>query len=337
MAYVHIPFDFTPYGGPANGTLIDIVLQEQDAAKNVVFEWVASQHLPIEDTDQELNTTEPVDFLHTNAIEVDDDGNWLLSHRHFSEITKINRQTGDVMWRMGGASNEFTFTNDIGFSRQHNIVRLDNGNITIFDNGNSHNPPHSRALEYTIDEVAKTVTLVWKYPQDTSEFSPAMGNYQRLPLGNSLIGWGTTPKITEVLSNGTVALEMLLGGLSYRAYRYPWTGTPTAAPRATVRYNTDPTAVNLYTSWNGATDITSYNVYAGSTTATMSLIGSIPSSGFETEISLTNLPPDTCFFQTKPVHAQGNPTPYSNSAFRVDLPVCIDQLTRSTIPLMYRE
>ncbi len=335
MAYVHVPFDFTPYGGPANGTLIDIVLQEQDENKNVVFEWVASEHLPIEDTEANLNTTDPVDFLHTNAIEVDDDGNWLLSHRHFSEITKINRQTGDVMWRMGGVSNEFTFTNDIGFSRQHNIIRLDNGNITIFDNGNAHNPPHSRAIEYAIDEINKTVTRVWMYPDDTSEYSPAMGNHQRLPLGNSLIGWGTSPKITEVMNNGTVALEMLLGGLSYRAYRYPWSAAPAAAPRATARYDADPTAVTLYTSWNGATDITSYDVYAGPTAATVSLVGNAPHDGFETSIAVTNLPPDTCFFQTKPVHSQGNPTPFSNVAFRVDLPVCAAQLYHSFMPAVY--
>jgi hypothetical protein len=165
MAYVPMPFDLTPYGGPANGILVDIVLQEQDANKNVVFEWHGLDHMPIEDTHVDLNVTTPVDYLHTNAIAVDDDGNWLLSHRNFSEITKISRQTDNIIWRMGGgAGNEFTFTNDSGFYNQHNINRLENGNITLFDNGNFHSPPHSRGVEYTIDEVAKTATRVWQYP-----------------------------------------------------------------------------------------------------------------------------------------------------------------------------
>jgi hypothetical protein len=336
IAYVLIPYDLSPWGGPVDGILVDVVLQEQDANKNVVFEWFASEHLPIGDTQMEINTTEPLDFLHTNAIEVDDDGNWLLSHRHFSEITKINRQTGEIIWRMGGKSNEFTFTNDIGFSFQHDIRRLENGNITLFDNGNFHSPPHSRAIEYAIDEVAKTVTRVWSYPEDESEVSLAMGNFQRLPNGNSFIGWGTQPKVSEVEPDGTLALEIEMGSIMYRAFRYPWNGTPIESPRTAVQYSVDPTTVTLYTSWNGATDIVSYDVYAGPTLATLSKITNVPRSGFETEIPLSGLPADTCFFRTQPIHDEGNLTPFSNTVFRVDLPVCWDQLNHSFNPVMVK-
>jgi hypothetical protein len=333
LAYDLVPYDFSQWGGPVNGTLVDIILQEQDADKNVVFEWVASEHLPIGDTHANLATTSPVDFLHTNAVEVDNDGNWLLSHRHFSEITKIDRQTGDVIWRLGGAGNEFTFTNDIRFTLQHDIRRLENGNITIFDNGNFHIPAHSRMLEYAIDEVAKTVTRVWTYPGDGSEYSDAMGNFQRLPNGNSFIGWGTQPKVTEVLPDGTVAFEMLLDSRNYRAFRFPWNGTPADPPRGVIQYDADPTAVTIYTSWNGATDITSYDIYAGSNPSALSLVGSGPRTGFETTISVGGLPADTCVFKTKPIHAQGSETPFSNLMFRVDILACWDLLNRSFMPL----
>jgi hypothetical protein len=336
LAYVPIPFDLSPFGGPANGTLIEIVIQEQDADKNVVFEWVGSEHMPIGDTEVNINTTDPVDFLHTNAVAVDNDGNWLLSHRNFNEITKISRQTGDIIWRMGGAGNEFTFINDIGFYNQHNINRLDNGHLLLFDNGNGHTPPHSRMVEYIVDEVAKTVTLHEMYPAGTEGFSVAMGNAQRLSNGNSMIGWGTQPKLTEVQMGGSVALEMLLGSITYRVFRYPWTGVPTKAPRAVVQYDANPTAVTVYTSWNGATDITSYDVYAGPTASTMAMVGSEPRSGFETEIPLTGLPSDTCFFQTKPIHNQGDPTPFSNITFRRDLQVCRDQLSHSYMPVFFK-
>ncbi|NIP54215.1 hypothetical protein GWN42_21055, partial [candidate division KSB1 bacterium] len=326
-------FDLSPYGGPVNGTLVDIVLQEQDPNKNVVFEWIGSEHMPIGDTGANLNTTDPVDYLHTNAIAVDDDGNWLLSHRNFSEITKIDRQTGDIIWRMGGNGNEFTFINDIGFSNQHNINRLENGHLLLFDNGNGHTPPHSNAVEYIVNETTKTVTLYGRYPGDTSIFSQAMGNIQRLPNGNSMIGWGSTAKLTEVLTNGTVGLEMLLGSPSYRVFRFPWTGVPAESPRAALEYDADPTAVTVYTSWNGATDIVGYDVFAGPTIGTMSLATNEPRSGFETAISLTSLPNDTCFFRTQPVNAQGNPTPMSNLMFRLDLPVCLNQISQVYIPL----
>jgi hypothetical protein len=65
MAYEPIPFDLSPYGGPVDGTLIEIILQEQDAGGNVVFEWRGTDHMPIGDTEANLATTNPVDFLHT--------------------------------------------------------------------------------------------------------------------------------------------------------------------------------------------------------------------------------------------------------------------------------
>lgn len=333
MAYDLIDYDLSPWGGPVDGTLVDILLQEQDPNKNVVFEWRASEHLPIEDTHHILNTTEPVDFLHTNAIEVDFDGNWLLSHRHFSEVTKISRQTGDVIWRLGGRSNEFTFTNDIGFWLQHDIRRLDNGNITIFDNGNFHIPAHSRAIEYAIDEVAKIVTRVWSYPEDGSEYSDAMANFQRLANGNSFIGWGTQPKASEVLADGTLAYNLQLGVINYRAYRFPWSSIPAHSPRAVIQYDADPTAVTIYTSWNGATDITGYEVYAGQTLGTMSLVTTASKTSFETTININGLPADTCFFKTKPIHAQGSPTSFSNLMFRTDNPTCLAQLNQTYMPL----
>jgi hypothetical protein len=333
LAYVLIPYDLSPWGGPVDGILVDVILQEQDADKNAVFEWVATDYMPIEDTHFNLNTTAPVDFLHTNAIEVDDDGNWLLSHRHFSEITKIDRQTGDIIWRMGGASNEFDFPNDIGFNLQHDIRRLENGHITIFDNGNFHIPAHTRAIEYAIDEVAKTATRFWIYPDDGSEYSAAMGNFQRLPNGNSFIGWGTQPKVSEVLSDGTLAFEMELGSINYRAFRFPWNGTPADPPRGVLQYDADPTAVTIYTSWNGATGITGYDIYAGSSISTMSVVSNSPRTGFETMISVTGLPADTCLFQTKPIHDQGSDTPFSNLMIRVGIPACWELLNHSFMPL----
>ena len=92
------------------------------------------------------------------------DGTLLLSSRHLDEIMKIDRQTGDIIWRWGGKNNEFTFVDDTrGFSHQHAVRRIPNGDVTLFDNGNFHSPPFSRALEYRLDELGKTATLVWEY------------------------------------------------------------------------------------------------------------------------------------------------------------------------------
>ena len=125
-----------------------------------------------------------IDYVHSNSIQIDTDSNIILSNRHMDEVTKIDRQTGDIIWRWGGKyckNNQFTFLNDsIGFSHQHNVRRLPNGNITLFDNGNLHSPSFTRICEYQIDEVNKLATLVWEYKNSPETYSNAMGNAERL-------------------------------------------------------------------------------------------------------------------------------------------------------------
>lgn len=211
---------------PAASRVIGVILQEIDVNRNVIFQWRSWDYFLITDATHENLSAPLVDYCHSNAIDVDNDGNWLLSSRNMDEITKIDRLTGSVIWRWGGKNNQFTFINDpYGFSHQHAIRRIKNGNVTLFDNGNYHEPPFSRAVEYKLDEVNKTATLVWQYRNNPDIYAPATGYVQRLPNNNTLICWGlTNPTLAEVRYDGTKVLEMTLpqGVFSYRAYRYEW-------------------------------------------------------------------------------------------------------------------
>ncbi len=213
-------------GGDTTATVIGLIVQELDAGKNVVFQWRSWDHFAITDATNEVMTAGTVDYVHGNALELDADGNILLSCRHMDEITKIDRQTGDIIWRWGGKHNQFTFINDsIGFSHQHALRRIANGDFTIFDNGNYHAPPFSRAVEYVLDEQHMTATLVWQFLHGFSVFGSAMGYVQRLANGNTLISWGAaTPSVTEVSPDGSVIYELSFpyGVYSYRAYRLEW-------------------------------------------------------------------------------------------------------------------
>jgi hypothetical protein len=226
MSYDPQPVDMSKIveGGYKNAIVIGLIIQEIDSEKNVVFRWRSWDHFQITDATHEDLTDTMVDYSHGNAIELDNDGNLMISSRHMDEITKINRTTGDIMWRLGGKNNQFTFVNDPDkFSYQHAIRRISNGNITLFDNGNYHNPPHSRAVEYHLDETNKVATLVWQYRNSPDVFGPAMGFVQRLGNGNTLISWGFAPTtITEVKYNGTKVLEIKLpqGVYTYRAFKY---------------------------------------------------------------------------------------------------------------------
>ncbi len=213
-------------GGNPNASVIGLIIQEIDENNNVVFQWRSWDHIPITDALHENLTAAVIDYVHGNAIEIDNDSNILLSSRHLDEITKINHITGDIIWRLGGLQNQFTFVNDtLGFNYQHAVRRISNGNITIFDNGNWHNPHFSRAVEYSIDEINKTATLVWEYRHNPNIFSGFMGYVQRLDNGNTLISWGgTNPAVTEVTPEGTVVFEASYpaGVYTYRAYKFDW-------------------------------------------------------------------------------------------------------------------
>jgi hypothetical protein len=208
-------------GGSPTATVVSCLIQEVDQDNNLVWSWDSWDHTPITYTNQSLTGTF-IDYDHCNSLHYDTDGNILVSSRLLDSITKINRTTGAVMWRLGGVANEFTFTNDAGFALQHDARRIDNGHLTLFDNGTATRG-YSRAVEYEIDEIGKTITRTWEYQ---GPFAFCCGNAQRLPNGNTLINWGPgKPSITEVTPDGTKVFELSLVGsrFSYRAFRFPIT------------------------------------------------------------------------------------------------------------------
>jgi hypothetical protein len=223
--------DISEVGGPTDATLVGDVLLRQARDGTVEFQWNAFDHLRIEDADAQVwQMPEPAgyDFTHANAIEIDGDGNYLLSIRHFSVIVKVDAHTGAVLWQMGGGkSNQFQFIDDPqqGFTMMHAIRRLPNGNFLFIDNGNLHTPPSSRAVEYQVDEQAHTARLVWSY--EPGVFSCCMGFAQRLPSGNTLVNLGQDYRVDEVTPDGRRVWQLRLPNAGagffgiYRASRIP--------------------------------------------------------------------------------------------------------------------
>ena len=216
------PFD--PKGLP-NAEVVGLAIQEIDRAKNVVFEWKSWDHFDVTDATGISLGARRVDYVHGNSLDLDRDGNIILSSRSLNEITKISRTTGDVIWRLGGKRNQFRFREKSEFSRQHSARVVGEGRILLYDNGNFRTPPASRAVEYEIDESQMTVKQVWEHRHAPDVFGAFSGSVQRLPNGNTLIGWGsTTPTMTEVDSRGEVVHELTFdpGVFSYRAFRFDW-------------------------------------------------------------------------------------------------------------------
>ena len=124
--------------------------------------------------------------MHGNSIEIDSDGNIILSNRAMSELIKFNRESGQILWRLGGPMNDFTFINDPlnGPNRQHDARRLENGNLMIFDNGDQRLFPYTRITEYELDEENLIATLVWEYSHPDGYVSLNQGCTQRLASPN---------------------------------------------------------------------------------------------------------------------------------------------------------
>ena len=218
-------------GGDTAATVVGLVVQKIDQNKNVVFQWRSWNHYRIADAIHQNLLAPYIDYVHGNAIEIDNDGNFIISARHQDEISKINVSNGEFIWRLGGGvNNQFTFLNDPdGFNYQHAIRRLANGDLILFDNGNFHTPPYSRAVEYSLDLANKTVSKVWQYRHTPDVQSQAMGFAQRLDDGNTLISWGAAnPTLTEVTPQGATVLELSLpsGVYSYRTFKFNWNYQP---------------------------------------------------------------------------------------------------------------
>jgi hypothetical protein len=217
-------------GGDPNATVIGLVIQELDENRNLVFEWRSWDHFRITDTYNELLAS-VVECVHCNSLDADTDSTLIFSSRNMNEITKINRLTGKIVWRLGGKNNEFVFRNDMRrFSAQHSVLKQKNGILTLFDNGNGLEPIYSRGIEYSIDELNKTVTLVNEYRHNPDVFAYVTGNLQKLDNGNIFIFWGTIVGqtghiISEFDPLGNLAFEIrfdLSTYPTYASYRTKW-------------------------------------------------------------------------------------------------------------------
>ncbi|MCX6923021.1 MAG: aryl-sulfate sulfotransferase, partial [Verrucomicrobia bacterium] len=153
-------------GGSSSASVTEDCIQQFTPAGELIFQWRAWDYLDIASQQYVVTPTNPGDFPHMNAIDVDTDGHILLSGRNTSEVTKINRDTGQIIWRLGGTHNQFTFANDPlnGPRNQHSVRSVGTNRYTLFDNGNGHSPQVSRAVEYLVNPTNMTATVIWRYP-----------------------------------------------------------------------------------------------------------------------------------------------------------------------------
>jgi hypothetical protein len=285
-------------GRTTHQVVFDSVVQEIDIPTGLVlFQWDSLDHVPLADSYQPPppNTGRPetangFDYFHINSIQLDDDGNLLISARNTWAAYKLDHGTGAVLWTLGGKRSTFRMGAGTSFAFAHDVrsVAAHDTLITLFDDGAGLPAVHkaSRGIELSLDVRHRTAHLAAQWLHSPRLLAEFEGNMQQLPDGNHLIGWGQQPYFTEYDPSGRPILDarFVANTSSYRAYTFPWAASPADPP--TVVATNSANRTTLFVTWNGATNVASWQVLAGSSPTAMQALKTVPDTSFETTIEL---------------------------------------------------
>lgn len=221
-------------GGYPNALVSGGIVQEFDQDKNVVWQWRSWDHYDYMDYNFGARSGgQIISQFHLNTINLDTDDNMFLATPSWTK--KINRQTGEIMWHLGGDENQFSFVGvdsleGVGDVTGHAFHRLANGNVLLYDNGPRRGTGTSEAHEYKLDEENLIAEKIQTFTPASEIKGWHRGSAQRLSNGNTLVGWGGAsgdpiPTCTEFDPDGNTVLEVYFDNPlveSYRAVRFPY-------------------------------------------------------------------------------------------------------------------
>lgn len=292
--YAAIDCDTSSVGGTREGAVADTLLQEIDLKTGLVmYEWHSLDHVPLHNTYVSAAPTgraEPLDYFHINSIDVEQDGDLLVDSRNTWAAYDVSPKTGQVQWELGGRHSSFKLGSGAATAWQHDARQQPNGAITFFDNG-AFPQVHrqSRAIEVALDPANMTASLVRSYEHENPLVAGSQGNVQALAGGDWMVGWGQAGYLSEINSSGQVLFNAHLppDWESYRTYIFPWSGHPLQAPSVAVApASSAHGAATVYASWNGATEVSTWRILAGSSKGSLTPVSSAAKSGFETAVAL---------------------------------------------------
>lgn len=278
--------------GSSRQIVLDSVVQEIDIPTGLVlFQWDSLDHIPLTLTYSALpkSVRSPFDPYHLNSVQLDDDGNLLISARNTWAAYKVSHSTGAIIWTLGGRHSSFKLAPGTYWAFQHD-VRARGGDhfVTIFDD--DAGPP-------TIHSQSRAVKLLLNFQHMTArqyaehDHSPPLsanyeGNLQALPNHDDFVGWGAQPYFTEYSSRGRVVFDARLAGnnATYRAFRFPWSAVPWNLPA--VAASSSGRTTTVYVSWNGATGVAGWRVYGGASPTALHYLASASKRSFETTIQV---------------------------------------------------
>ena len=291
-SYHQVPYDLSSVGGPQDGQAVDGVVQEIDVSTGqVIFEWHSLDHVPLADSYQPVDS--PYDYFHVNSVSLDTDGNLLISGRHTWTIYKVDRHSGQVIWRLGGKRSDFSVAANAQFAWQHDAAAAGTNVLRIFDNeGNDAGRvmPQSRVIWLQLDLGNMSASLTKTVTHPSGYAVPSQGNAQGLDNGDTLVGWGALGRLSEFDSQNALLFDGALTGAAqtYRAYRFTWSAQPGTRPTATARRSGRKRhrKTTVHAIWNGATGVARWRVAAGRSPRHLAVARTAPWQGLDTAITI---------------------------------------------------
>jgi len=291
-AFNPIRCNLSPVKGARNGAIVDTAIQEIDMRTGLVrWEWHSLDHVSATESEQETPKTDtPWDWFHLNSIDPEPDGNLFISARSTWAGYQLEGGSGRVLWRLGGLASSFKMGKGTEVAWQHDGRMLGDGEVTFFDDGS--NPPihsQSRALRIALNFHTHEARLVVAYTHaDPPLLASSQGNMQTLADGNTLVGYGGVPAISEYAKDGSLLFDahQPYDMAFYRAFRFPWSGQPLSPPALVASLNDTSEETIVHASWNGATDVAAWRVLAGKSAGSLSAQATIPAVGFESSTTL---------------------------------------------------
>jgi hypothetical protein len=310
MAYIiatrTLNLSLTCCGGPANGSLYDEVVFEINVKSGkIVWGWDPLQHVRLKESYSGIPKSGPWDPYHLNSISFGPSGAPIVSARNTWAAYWIDRANGKVFATLGGKHSSFNLGPGARFAWQHDVRQQPNEQISIFaDEAAPPEAKQSRALMLTLNWAKHSATVAHEYFLPKPALAGSQGNVEREANNNLFVGWGQLPDFSEYSPSGQLLYYGYLPGPdeSYRTYRAPWIGLPAGSPAILAKVSA-PGSTSVSASWNGATQIVSWQLLAGASATALSPTGPrVARSGFETEITTTNPGP---FYAVQAIDAAG--------------------------------
>lgn len=216
---------------PQGSSVVYSYLQEVENGKAVwdfkTCDYPELYALTVTDGKEDANdfanaTTDVPDYVHFNAMRLDEDGDLIVSYRHLSSILCLDRtkKTDQIKWFLSGGNDEFGLSELEKTNCQH-YVSLDGNYIMAFDNNNRNES--TRVVCYRINADKKQLEAFRAFALG-EKFSQACGSVQRVKDELFVIGWGCATRDNDCMtvvdfSTGDALLTVKLANPQDFTYR----------------------------------------------------------------------------------------------------------------------